>query len=184
MKNAVRTWLLILSFSVHHLVQAGEGPDPEWINYRDGRICNAFAEIGDTIWAGSVGGLVAIHRITGGTTFYTRANSGLTSLWVKVLKADHDGNLWIGTSDGVVVKYDGLSWMSIDGMYPNCNDIAIDELRKTIRIATYQGLYAYDGIGLTLYDTGNSGLPYDLVISFHDDFLRAAVGWTGGAFDI
>ena len=51
--------------------------NPEWINYTNGGLLILVVVEGDNIWTGTNGGLVKLNTITGESTFYNKANSGL-----------------------------------------------------------------------------------------------------------
>lgn len=73
----------------------------------DNRIWDILEDKDHIMWIGTIGaGLQRYDRKTNKFTRYYIANDTpkpLHSNYVPVLKADHDGNLWVGTSDGVEV---------------------------------------------------------------------------------
>ena len=84
--------------------------NPEWVNYTNGDHILSIAEEGDVIWIGTNGGLVRIDRITENVFFYNKGNSGLPDLVVRSIAIDSEGNKWIGTFTGGLIRYDGDNW--------------------------------------------------------------------------
>ncbi len=107
MKTAFRlAGPLFLSITLHLFAQ-----NPEWMVYTNGALVRAMAESGPFVWAGTQGGLVRIEKNTGIRTFYHKGNSGLVDHDIQCLAADRNGNLWIGSTTGGLLKYDGITWV-------------------------------------------------------------------------
>lgn len=62
---------------IHLPLQMIFAENPEWINYTCGKEVNCIAIEGDTVWAGTGGGLVQLDMNTEQTICYNKANSGL-----------------------------------------------------------------------------------------------------------
>jgi ligand-binding sensor domain-containing protein len=125
-------------------------------------------------WIGTNGGLAKFDGLR--WRVYKTSNSGLPSDTVRSIAIDGNGKKWIGTPRGVAV-FDGVSWTVYDTSNSGLpsNDvyaIAIDrEGNKWIGTRTFRrgffyfggGLAKFDGVNWTVYNTSNSGLPFDNV---------------------
>jgi len=97
-----------------------------------------------------------------------KGNSGLPSrLLTPALAFDTPGNLWIGTRDGGLVKFDGTSWTVYNtdnsGLLDNQVVALADDGQGNMWIGTEGGLAKFDGENWTVYTTDNSELPYNAV---------------------
>ena len=126
-------------------------------------------------------------------TVYNTSNSGLPDNHVSSLAIDGSGNKWIGTWDGLA-KFDGTNWTvyntSNSGLPDNwVSSLAIDGSgNKWIGTGGWRfdyswggGLAKFDGSNWTVYDTSNSGLPTNTVLSLTiDGSGNKWIGTTGG----
>ena len=100
-------WIFIALFL---LVLNINAQNPQWKSYSSGNFIYSLAEESDIMWVGTnFGGLVAINKSTGISTFYFTYNSGLSSNYVQSIAIDSNGTKWIGTRDGLA-KFDGTNW--------------------------------------------------------------------------
>lgn len=81
------------------------------------------------------------------------------------IEVDHQGDIWIGTYDQGLYKYDGRSvrkkWGGYKDMDFGVNDIAFDK-DNTLWMATRIGILKYEADKWKLYDTSNSVLTSNL----------------------
>jgi ligand-binding sensor domain-containing protein len=141
------------------------------LNYTWGGAIPALVKEGNLIWVGTTGGLVAIDKVSGATTFYNKCNSGLPDNNIHCIAIDAMGNKWIGTELGLA-KFDGSNWRvfntsnsQIPGDYI-CS-IAIDkadnlwiEISRIDEYNHYWGCMAkFDGQYWTVYNSSNTGYP-------------------------
>ena len=99
-------------------------------------------------------------------TVYNTSNSDLHNNQVISIAIDLDGTKWIGTTIGLA-SFDDAIWeiFIFEGLARNAiEDIAIDT-NNVVWLATSDGLGSYDGSEWTWFDTRNSGLPFDCLMS-------------------
>jgi len=138
MKKLKSNFIFIILISTISIVNA---QNPQWINYTKSNSVYAFAEEGENMWVGTDRGLVKLDKITGNTTCYDRANSGLPHDVVNSIAIDNNGMKWIGTYGGGLAKFDGNDWTVYDTSNSGLpgdrvKTIAIDE-NNTKWIGTY-----------------------------------------------
>ncbi len=91
--------------------------NPEWEVYTCGDDITALAEEGDFLWVGTTGGLVKLNKLTGETTFFNNANSGLIYNYVNAIGVDGHANKWISSytlGSPAFVRFDGAVWTTLD----------------------------------------------------------------------
>ena len=81
-----------------------------WLNFTNTDNVNDVVFQGDFVWVGTSGGLIKLNQITGEQIFYCRANSGLPANGISTLCFDNDDNLWVGTFNDGLAKFDGVNW--------------------------------------------------------------------------
>lgn len=120
---------------------------------------------GDMVNVATMGGMIQYNRKTGEHHLYTKANSGLSSDAVEVIKTDEMGTIWIGTYDAGVTVYDGQTWK----IYNKDNSplpgnviltLAIDNDNNKW-IGTNNGLVKISDNGWTIYDNLTSPMTDD-----------------------
>ncbi len=112
---------------------------------------------------------------------YDTDNSGLPSNNARSLAVDFQGNVWIGTGEAGVAKFDGRSWQVYDTdnfRLPsnNVSSLAVD-FQGNVWMGTGGGVVRFDGRSWQVYDMGNSGLPSNDVWSLAVDFQENV--WIG-----
>ena len=85
----------------------------------------------------------------------------------------NSGDIWIGTSNGGVAKFDGTSWINFNSLnsglpsntiYSLCEDRA-----GAMWFGTTNGLVKYDGINWRIFNNSNSKLPGNVIYSLTID---------------
>jgi ligand-binding sensor domain-containing protein len=147
-----------------------------WTDYTSRTEVTALIDDGNYLWVGSYGGLTKLDKGTGHMIHYNTANSGLPDNMIMSIAKDLNGDLWIGTDNGLA-RFNGSDWIvytSDNSPIPR-NDItcvAIDENGIKWIGVFMGGLVKFDGSSWTIYNTGNSGLPTD-------DFRSIAIDTQG-----
>lgn len=105
-------------------------------------------------------------RIFGLIEVYNTWNSGLSSNRVCAMEKDENGNVWMGTHRGGLVKFDGENWTVYDKYNSDLPDdyvysVAVD--KGGVWAGTMEGLAYFDGVLWTVYNKDNSGLVSDSV---------------------
>ena len=136
------------------------GKRPALYNYRDGhlRTCdmpgieavayvNALCEYQDAIWVGTTHGLFAISYQAKEVRQFTVDQGDLSANGILALEADpQQACLWIGTSGGGVLKYDGQTFQSIrlgKSALENIVDAILRDSQGRLWFGTRAGLIAY-----------------------------------------
>ena len=91
----------------------------EWVNYTYGNHVSAVARLGDTIWAGTWGGLALINRKTDEVTLLNKTNLKLADNEIVGLAADSSSSIFIGSR--WLQKFDDNGWKT-------CPSINIDQV--------------------------------------------------------
>ena len=169
--------LFVVLITILGLFFSANAQDPQWLNYNRGDKISSLAEEGNNMWVGTIGGLVKLDKITGISTFYNRANSGLPYNQISSITINENGIKWIGTNRGGLAEFDNTNWTNYiklnctlyPSIYNNINAIVIDE-NGTKWIGTQdRGLVAFDGTNWTFYNLSNSGLQTDHIFSLAID---------------
>ena len=157
-------WLAIMGIGIARF----DGSD--WIEYNvfnsglPNHSVDAVAVDGQgNVWIGTVDGTTGgLTRFDGNDwTVYDTSNSGIASSVVQDIVIDQHGIVWAGTSAGLS-RFDGSTWMTVldnQGVYA----LHIDAAGNLW--AGADGLSMFDGNTWTTYDTSNSGIPTDYVMS-------------------
>ena len=136
------------------------GTRPALYNYKDGqlRACdmagieavgyvNALCEYQDAIWVGTAHGLFAISYQAKEVRQFTVDQGDLSANGIMALLADPQQEcLWIGTSGGGVLKYDGQTFQSIrlgKSALENIVDAILRDSQGRLWFGTRAGLIAY-----------------------------------------
>lgn len=108
--------------------------------------------------------------------------TSLVNFPIQTLKYDGAGNLWIGSSTGGLLKFDGVNYVqyttSNSGILSN-NVLSIDIVGSLTYIGTNAGISVFDGVSFTSYSRINSGLSSDTIYAFEKDVANNI--WIGTA---
>ena len=74
---------------------------------------NVLWEHQNTLWIGTAKGLFALDLASRQVRHFTAEQFGLSANGILVLTADSRGNIWMGTSGGGALRYDGQTFQSI-----------------------------------------------------------------------
>lgn len=96
-------------------------------------------------------------------------NSDIQSNLLTTIDIDSDGDLWMGTSDKGIIRYDGVNftnYSTINSGIPSnsVNSVFVDNLNN-IWIGTDQGVAQFNGSSWIVYDRNNSNIPNNNIIS-------------------
>ena len=125
------------------------------------------------IWIGNLGG---VSKFDGTNWHWYSKGDGLAGYGVNVMVMDKQGNMWFGTSDGLS-KFDGTNWTTYLAN-TQINAIAVDAhgvlwVARTYEIVNDErvsgGVSKFDGENWTTFNTANSGLVNNTVISIGID---------------
>jgi ligand-binding sensor domain-containing protein len=112
---------------------------------------------------------VMVHDLS----IFTKENSGIPGNQVRAVGIDNQNNVWIGTFENGIAKYDGNNWTRYDTSNSGLSDNSIwcitTDHDNNIWIGTSNGLTKYDGSSWTVYNTYNSPLPYSTVMTLAVD---------------
>jgi ligand-binding sensor domain-containing protein len=92
-------------------------------------------------------------------TVYDASNSQLPSNDCNGI-ADEGDTIWICTTGGFA-KFDGTNWTIYNSIFVTC--LTIDGNGNKWVGSYFNGVGKFDGTSWTVYDTGNSGLPQNLI---------------------
>lgn len=124
------------------------------------------------LWMGTAEGLAL--RKNNNWTLFNMLNSRLPNNYITALTTDNFNNLWVGTIAGLAI-YDGTNWKNMDSVNQKyflsntVNDIIYDSRNDLIWVATSNGLLRFDKKTWRLYNSMNSGLMDDYILSLTVD---------------
>lgn len=164
-------FLLSLFFNIH------AQPTNQWINYSKDYIFYDIDFDGDDVWISTMGGLVKLNQPSGTTHVFTGSNSGITSSQINNVHVAKNGDKWICTAYGGIVKYDNVNWEKFF-ILPSGDTIAqtfdVDEdPAGNIWFSAFAGsnvggltggnsVYRYDGSTFQKFSTPNQYYSRDL----------------------
>ena len=110
---------------------------------------------------------------------YSTSNSALPDNSIKSISFDKIGNTWIGTQNGGLAVYDGITWIVYNVSNSNIPDnyvrsIAFDTLGNAW-IGTIGGLAKFDGTTWTIYNMFNSSLISNNIAALHVDTITNTI---------
>ena len=107
---------------------------------------NVLWEHQNTLWVGTAKGLFALDLSSRQVRRFTAEQFGLSANGILALTADSQGNIWIGTSGGGVLRYDGETFQSIrlgPSALENKVEAVLCDRRGRLWFGTRAGLVAY-----------------------------------------
>ena len=150
-------------------------------------VCYAIATEGNTIWIGSVWGLVKFDGIAN-WVLYTINNSGLPYNYITSIDIDTNGIKWIGTLNddgtdgGGITKFDDTTWTNYNilnsGIPTNWAFNAFTDHANIKWIGTSSGLTVYNDTIWSTYTSFNSGLPNNSIGKVIEDSILDSY-WIG-----
>lgn len=113
----------------------------------------------NTVWVAAKGGLMKYDQLSGAKTFFSKSPGQLPSLSVeRVLPNMITGDIWIGTYDNGIARFNGSTWQSYP--YPDAGTLLYEMKMApngTIWCATTRGIYKFEnGIYTTYLPNGSS----------------------------
>ncbi|MFQ5453653.1 MAG: two-component regulator propeller domain-containing protein [Candidatus Zixiibacteriota bacterium] len=137
----------------------------------------------DNIWIGT--GNAGLFQLQNSIwTNYNFSSGDLSSNSISTLSFDSTGNLWIGYSFGGASKFDGnnfIHYSTSDGLASNAV-WAIFSDNNNIWFGTNNGVSVFNGVNWITYNTVNSSLVDDVVISVAVDL--SGNKWFGTRFGL
>ena len=117
---------------------------------------------------------------------FTESNSGLPYDLITTIAIDKSGNKWIGTFNdsggyGLLVMFDDSTWNIYSYFRYDYSSIVIDDNDNKWIGTNNNGLVKFDGNTWTVYNTSNSGLPYNGInsIAIDDNSTKWIATWNG-----
>ena len=107
---------------------------------------NVLWEHQNTLWVGTAKGLFTLDLSSREVRRFTAEQFGLSANGILALAADSRGNIWIGTSGGGVLRYDGETFQSIrlgPSALENMVEAVLCDRRGRLWFGTRAGLVAY-----------------------------------------
>lgn len=187
---------LILSF-VFLLEFASLPAQPRWEHFST---CNALKTLlvrGNELWVGSYSTIIKKDLTSGALTEYNPFNSPLSkslNLSINAIAEDPFGNLWFGTSEGLL-EFDGYNWSTFTsanfGLPSDRIGSIVFDTSGVMWVGCLGpvngGLARFDGAAWTYYDTTNSPVKknatsYSLAIDKQNN-LWVALSPGGSAYE-
>ena len=103
-------------------------------------------EYQNTLWVGTAKGLFALDLASRAVRHFTAEQFGLSANGILALTADAQGNIWMGTSGGGVLRYDGQTFQSVrlgPSALENKVEAVLCDRRGRLWFGTRAGLVAY-----------------------------------------
>ena len=107
---------------------------------------NVLWEHQNTVWVGTAKGLFTFDHSSGQVRHFTIDQSGLSANGILALAADRQGHVWVGTSGGGVLRYDGETFQSIrlgPSALGNIVEAVLCDRAGRLWFGTRAGLVAY-----------------------------------------
>lgn len=150
----------------------------DWINLTNSDKVMALESDGTNLWVASRGGgLCKINTVTGEKTFYNKGNSPIPSNNIEAVAIDPQNNIWIGTYDQGLVKFDGQNWEHFTNTNSNLprNDIYDLKLDSdgNLWIGSLFGITKYDGTDFYTYTIPAYTAATTMLVLAPDDIYMA-----------
>ncbi len=103
-------------------------------------------EYQNTLWVGTAKGLFTLDLSSRQVRHFTAEQFGLSANGILALTADSQGNIWMGTSGGGVLRYDGQTFQSIrlgPSALENKVEAVLSDRRGQLWFGTRAGLVTY-----------------------------------------
>jgi ligand-binding sensor domain-containing protein len=85
-------------------------PQNNWLNFTYSNEVKDIIFQGNYAWAATSGGLLRINLETNEKYFFNRSNSQIPSNNISRLCLDSSNNIWVGTYDNRLARFDGENW--------------------------------------------------------------------------
>lgn len=143
-----------------------------------GKISNGWSFAIDSVGNKWFGNCYGVSEYNGSTwTYYNTHNSPLTDSLIRQIKVDRYNNLWFGTQQGGLFKFDGQHWGHYLTGY-RVNAIVFGNQNNDVWVGTSLGLYRINGNNVTSFIS-----PFDNNIHALAIDIYGAV-WVGTDDDI
>ena len=177
------TWIALI------FVLRSNAQSPEWINLTYGEKVYSVASKGDDLWVGTDGGLVRMNKKTERLTYYTKANAKLPENQIRSVAVDSTGNIWVGTQQYGVGRFDGTSCQVFNSTNSGlpvdqyATEIAVDSIGN-LWFGTEKYLSRFDGTGWKSYITAFHGYfsVINKIVFDKNRILWIATDWGLGKF--
>lgn len=146
-----RKWIGLLfilftaAYSISFSQQSG------WESYTCLATVRAIVTQGEMVWAGGNRGLACYNRNSGGMKFFHQQNSSIPIDDISALLLDHANRLWIGTTSGPILRFDGDDhWTEFDSGWIYPSFLGITSLAESPKGIIYagtrgNGVYVFNG---------------------------------------
>ncbi len=136
-----------------------------WLNFTNSQEVRDIVFQDNFAWIATSGGLMKLDLITEEGYLINRSNSGIPSNNISSLCIDSSNNIWVGTYDAGVAKFDGINWEcyseDFDRLKSNRILSLFTDSKGTVWIGTGWDLYRfYDGY--LLNDWNIQGIIQDI----------------------
>lgn len=115
---------------------------------------------------------------------YRTSNSSIASNTLTCIDVDNNNNLWIGTTDSGLVKFDGTNfykYSTSNSAIPADNIVCVNiDNQNRVWVGTDNGMGIFDGNSWTIFNTNNSPLLSNRVQTFAFENNMAWIGSTAG----
>ncbi len=150
--------------NVDPITHPSETNTPQWLKFENSNdTVRDMIDTHDYIYAATQNnGLMRVEKENQHKTYFNTLNANLPENFLNSVALDADSNIWIGTQQSGLIKYDGNSWINYttdNSEIPDNNVRSIDCYGNEIWIGTWNGVAKFDLMGWTVYDSLNSNLP-------------------------
>lgn len=174
----ILSYLLFTACTKKGQNEAPNLPKPVWTNFRIDADVYAIAFEDRFIWVGTDKGLFKYDKLTDKVIEKYDSSSGVISNTITTIKIAEDGNKWIGTHGGGLLRFDGKKWKLFT--VPNLADPYVYDIvwdnDGSIWVANWKGVSIYDGKGWRSYSV-EDGLPDEWVYAIAID--NDGIKWFG-----